>query len=73
MVNCLKQDIGNATKESDITFILQTNTAFTGDCPEEIPIQVQINYTRQDGTRLLRVLNTRQKATNDRTKMEEVG
>ena len=71
-MNCLKQDIGNATKESDITFILQTNPDYKGDVPEEIPIQVQISCTRQDGSKLLRVITARQKTTQDRTKMEEV-
>ena len=73
IANCLKVDVGNATKLSDITAPIQVNPNFQGEKLEEIPIQVQITYSCLDGTRLLRVLTTKQKTTSDRTKMEEVG
>jgi len=73
--SCAFRDIGNITSETDITF--QFRMRPKKDIPEQllkaysIPFQLQIRYTRMDGTQCVRVITMPKKVTTDRKVFEK--
>jgi len=59
-------EIANATSESDLTFQYSLRERCKSNPPKIFPFQAQIHYTKPDGTRLLRILTSIKKCTNDR-------
>eukprot|EP01114_Cavostelium_apophysatum_P018407 TRINITY_DN5686_c0_g1_i1.p1 TRINITY_DN5686_c0_g1~~TRINITY_DN5686_c0_g1_i1.p1 ORF type:complete len:465 (+),score=190.44 TRINITY_DN5686_c0_g1_i1:1431-2825(+) len=64
------RDIGNATAETDVTFEFKMREK--SKLPDHmlklysVPFQLQLRYTRLDGTKCLRIITVPKKATQDR-------
>lgn len=67
----LSKELGNVLKEDDLTFRFKPKDPTKPPTVDEVPFQVQILYTRCDGMKCLRVLSKSNKATSNRTEMEE--
>ncbi len=86
------RDVGNATKETTITFEYSvkkqkpkvennnnnesskeeaSSSSKVEPLPTSLPFQVQIYYTRLDGSKCLRIITDTKKLTQDRQKAEE--
>jgi len=66
---CLR-NIGNATKESTITFEFGKSDVHYEDL-KFLPFQVHIHYTRIDGAKCIRVMSKKQEITENRQVAEE--
>ncbi|XP_053377820.1 circularly permutated Ras protein 1-like isoform X2 [Mercenaria mercenaria] len=69
--NRLVKEVGNAAKETDLTFRYKAKDAKKKITKQSIPFQVQISYTLKSGMRCLRVLSKAHEVTQDRKQMEE--
>lgn len=69
--NRLVKEVGNASKEMDLTFRYKAKDPTKKLSKKTIPFQVQISYTLKNGMRCLRVLSKSTEVTEDRKKMEE--
>ncbi|XP_059162189.1 circularly permutated Ras protein 1-like isoform X2 [Physella acuta] len=67
----LEKEVGTARKESNLTFRFKLKDTTAAKEIKSVPFQVQINYTRKDGMRCLRVLSKSSETTTDRQRMEE--
>ncbi|XP_046580582.1 circularly permutated Ras protein 1-like [Haliotis rubra] len=67
----LVKEVGNALKDSDLTFNFKLKDSNNIPDVEELPFQVQITYTRKNGMKCLRVMCKSHKFTKDRKVMEE--
>ncbi|XP_059162190.1 circularly permutated Ras protein 1-like [Physella acuta] len=67
----LEKEVGIARKESNLTFRFKLKDTTAAKEIKSVPFQVQINYTRKDGMRCLRVLSKSSETTTDRQRMEE--
>ncbi|XP_046381349.2 circularly permutated Ras protein 1-like [Haliotis rufescens] len=67
----LVKEVGNALKDTDLTFKFKLKDPDTIPEIDEIPFQVQIAYTRKNGMKCLRVMCKSHKFTKDRKVMEE--
>ncbi|XP_071081331.1 circularly permutated Ras protein 1-like [Haliotis cracherodii] len=67
----LVKEVGNALKDTDLTFNFKLKDPDTIPEIDEIPFQVQITYTRKNGMKCLRVMCKSHKFTKDRKVMEE--
>ncbi|XP_033730319.1 circularly permutated Ras protein 1-like [Pecten maximus] len=65
------KEVGNATRDTDITFFFRrknTDSDLEVDC---LPFQVRVSFTLKDGRKMLRILSKSMKVTKDRAQMEE--
>ncbi|KAL4238999.1 hypothetical protein ACF0H5_003703 [Mactra antiquata] len=69
--NRLVKEVGNAAKETDLTFKFKAKDKTKKLVAKSIPFQVQISYTLKNGMRCLRVLSKTNEVTEDRKMMEE--
>ncbi|KAH3859158.1 circularly permutated Ras protein 1-like [Dreissena polymorpha] len=69
--NRLVKEVGNAAKETDLTFRYKSKDPKKKISKKTIPFQVQISYTLKNGMRCLRVLSKSHQVTQDRKQMEE--
>ncbi|KAJ8309347.1 hypothetical protein KUTeg_014221 [Tegillarca granosa] len=69
--NRIEKEVGNALKDTDLTFRFKPKTPGKKISLAEVPFQVQINYTLKDGRKMLRVLSKSLKTTDNRTEMEK--
>ncbi|XP_059162219.1 circularly permutated Ras protein 1-like [Physella acuta] len=67
----LEKEVGTARKESNLTFRFKLKDTTAAKEIKSVPFQVQIDYTRKDGMRCLRVLSKSLETTTDRQRMEE--
>ncbi|CAF0832318.1 unnamed protein product [Rotaria sordida] len=73
-LNKIKRDIGNVTKQTEVTFEfgirnkeeVKEKYHIDLDQLERLPFQVQVTYTAADGSKALRVLTQLKEATGDR-------
>jgi len=66
------KDIGNVVKESAVSFEFgQSRDANELRHQGDLPFQVQINYTKLDGSKCIRVMTQTRKITNERKVAEE--
>jgi len=71
--NRIVQHFGNITKSSEVTFeygVNKENSKFT-EGKKSLPFQVQINYTKVNGTKCIRVISDSKPLTNDRNVAEK--
>ncbi|XP_041351895.1 circularly permutated Ras protein 1-like [Gigantopelta aegis] len=66
----LVKEVGSALKDTDLTFRFKTKNNEQLNV-SSVPFQVQIEYTRKDGMKCLRVLCKSHTVTKDRKTMEE--
>ncbi|EFA80461.1 type A von Willebrand factor domain-containing protein [Heterostelium album PN500] len=64
------KEFSNVTEQTDLTFMFGLRTRVTKDVQREYPFQTQIQYTRLDGMRCLRVISS-QKLTTQKPKEAE--
>ncbi|KAL4239000.1 hypothetical protein ACF0H5_003704 [Mactra antiquata] len=69
--NLLVKEVGNAAKDTDLTFQFKAKDKTRKPVAKYIPFQVQISYTLKNGMRCLRVLSNTIEVTEDRKMMEE--
>nr|KAG5714795.1 hypothetical protein BaRGS_000283 [Batillaria attramentaria] len=69
--NRLAKELGNVLKEDDLAFRFKPKDPSKPLACDDVPFQVQISYTRLDGSRCLRILSKSNKATSNRQEMEE--
>ncbi|WAR18290.1 CPAS1-like protein [Mya arenaria] len=69
--NRLVKEVGNAAKETDLTFRYKPKDSKNKTKKKAIPFQVQISYTLKSGMRCMRVLSKSHEVTQDRKQMEE--
>ncbi|XP_052769779.1 circularly permutated Ras protein 1-like [Mya arenaria] len=69
--NRLVKEVGNAAKETDLTFRYKPKDPKNKTKKKAIPFQVQISYTLKSGMRCMRVLSKSHEVTQDRKQMEE--
>ncbi|XP_053394854.1 circularly permutated Ras protein 1-like isoform X4 [Mercenaria mercenaria] len=69
--NRLVKEVGNAAKETDLTFRYKAKDSKKKITKKSIPFQVHISYTLKSGMRCLRVLSKAHEVTQDRKQMEE--
>jgi len=65
----ITKEIGNVTADSDFTFAFK-QSKYLPDM-KDVPIQVQINYSRPDGAQIHRIITRKVEISNDRDKVEE--
>lgn len=86
MTSSITRNIGNVTKDMDITFEYGVRphanwgkkasgeeaaaSSSRADTPSELPFQLQVTYTDLDGARAMRVLTQAQPVTRDRSEAE---
>ncbi|KAL6071768.1 actin [Balamuthia mandrillaris] len=71
--NYASVDVGNVTEDSSITFAFKDKFFSKSNINNDIssiPLQVQINYTRPDGYRCLKVVSQQLSATGERSTAE---
>jgi hypothetical protein len=76
--NVLTKEFGNVTAESEMTFEykvkdieeLEKATDFDIKAIKELPFQTQIEFTKLDGMKCIRVITKVQQVTNDRKEVE---
>ncbi|CAM9197262.1 unnamed protein product [Chrysoparadoxa australica] len=69
--NLQERCVGNVTKESEVSF--EYNSKEGIELPpgtDSVPFQVQLRYTKRDGTKCLRVMTQNQKITRSQEKAE---
>jgi hypothetical protein len=59
--NHVEKEVGNVNADSDISFEYGVKKEFTAHKIDTLPFQVQIHYTRLDGSKCVRVLTKQQK------------
>jgi len=66
--NHVEKDIGNVNADSDVSleYGVKPDADFTKEKLDYLPFQVQIHYTRLDGSKCVRVITKRQKATTEK-------
>ncbi|XP_013399852.1 circularly permutated Ras protein 1-like [Lingula anatina] len=69
--NMWVQDIGNVTKAMDLTYSFKARDDNKPLNMDQLPFQVQIKYTKPDGTKCLRVMRKMHKVTSKREEMEK--
>ena len=84
--NSLVKELGNATSESDLSFVyghrkndeINNNNNNNNNNDEtkkeelaKVPFQLQVYFTKLDGTKCIRVINPVQEVTDDKKKAEE--
>ncbi|XP_066269460.1 circularly permutated Ras protein 1-like isoform X1 [Branchiostoma lanceolatum] len=67
----IEVDVGNATKSTDMTFTIRQRASNIDPNMAAFPAQAQINFTRKDGARCLRIITMETKATQNREEMEK--
>lgn len=67
------QDVGNVTAQAQCYFEYGINREVLPKFGklEKFPFQVQIHYTKLDGSRMIRIITQEQNVTEDRQKVEE--
>jgi len=63
--------IGNVTNESDMSISYAVRPEFRSSLAGSIPFQLQIRYTRPDGSRCIRIVSATKHVTADRTEAEK--
>jgi hypothetical protein len=59
--NHVEKEVGNVNADSDISFEYGVKKEFAAHKIDTLPFQVQIHYTRLDGSKCVRVLTKQQK------------
>jgi len=65
------KEIGNATKESTITYEYGIKSDKLVESVQSLPFQVQINFTKLDGSKCVRAISKAEKITQDRQVAEQ--
>jgi len=65
------KEIGNATSETDLSFEFDVRPRAKNEKRAYFPFQMQIKFTRLDGSQILRVISATRIATTDRTESEK--
>lgn len=68
--NQVKQVVGNATKETDLSFSFKLKENYKEELPTSLSIQAQIRFSKNDGARYMRVIDGDLKIIDSRDKME---
>jgi hypothetical protein len=66
----MKQTVGTATARTDLTFKLDGLAELVSQSGEQVPVQLQLRYSRPDGEEVLQVLTLRPTVCTDRDESE---
>ncbi|OWF45608.1 circularly permutated Ras protein 1-like [Mizuhopecten yessoensis] len=65
------KEVGNATRDTDVTFFFKRRNNNKDLDVERLPFQVRVSFTMKDGRKMMRIISKSMDVTKDRAKMEE--
>jgi hypothetical protein len=66
VTNKLIKDIGNVTEDTEVTFEYERNDVDINEGVTELPFQVQLTFTRLDGSKCMRIISKSQRVTDNK-------